>query len=163
MKKIPLSRGLEAIVDDADFDRLSKYKWYASSTKNKRACYALRHDRTDGDRVVQMHRDVLCLARGMYVDHVDGNGLNNRRANLRPSTPSQNSRNRFAHRDGRSKYKGVSKTRRFEKSWRAQIWSGHRNISLGSFGSEVEAAKAYDAAARELYGEFARLNFGDDR
>lgn len=96
---------------------------------------------------------------GLYIDHRNGNGLDNRRDNLRRATMSQNIANQFP-RGGSSKYKGVCRSKR-SGGWLAQICVNRKSIYLGRFGTEEEAARAYDVKAKEVWGEFARLNFMD--
>jgi hypothetical protein len=96
----------------------------------------------------------------MFVDHIDHNGLNNRRSNLRLCTAQQNARNHRPQLRGSSKYKGVS-WRQDGKVFRALIWHNGKSINLGRFKNEIDAAKAYDKAAKKYFGEFAYLNFPD--
>lgn len=104
-----------------------------------------------------MHRVIMGEPRGLVVDHIDGNSLNNRRSNLRVCTVSQNHQNqRF--RGGLSRYKGVCFLKKINK-WRANIGFDGRRMHIGCFDNEVDAAKAYDRKAGELFGEFAYLNF----
>lgn len=162
MKEIPLTQGKVALVDDADAAIVAPYKWYAS--RHRGTFYA----RTDtGGRLVRrrlaMHRVILGLGAGdgREVDHINGNGLDNRRANLRICTHAENLRNRGPQRNNRSGYKGVSLHP--DGKWTAHISiNGSRNVRyLGLFSTPEDAARAYDAAARDLFGEYARLNFPD--
>ena len=147
---IALTRGKVAIVDKEDYERLSQYKWYASESKGR--FYACRKNK----RAVYMHREIMRAAKGMVVDHIDGNGLNNRRSNLRVCRVCENIRNRRGA-GGRSRYKGVSFVKHLKK-WKAEITCGGRRRHLGCFEEEIEAARAYDGKARELFGEFAYVN-----
>jgi len=104
-----------------------------------------------------MHRFLMQPPPGMQIDHINGDGLDNRRCNLRLATNTQNRRNGKAHSDGTSRFKGVCWDK-FRGRWRADITFENRSIHLGRFHSETDAAIAYDAAARDLFGEFARLN-----
>jgi AP2 domain/HNH endonuclease len=97
----------------------------------------------------------------MHVDHINGNGLDNRRTNLRPATSAENARNRRSQRGSSSPYKGVSWIRS-RRNWRANLRVGDRLIHLGSYTDPADAARAYDAAALKYFGEFARLNFPED-
>ena len=123
--------------------------------------YAARHSsRKNGKQTtIQMHRLLLGLKPGdsRESDHKDGNGLNNRRNNLRIATRAQNQHNQRPQK-GTSRFKGVCWHRDAAK-WQAQIQIERRKIHLGYFDSEIEATRAYDAAARNHFGEFARLNF----
>jgi len=149
---IPLTQGKVTIVDAEDYKRLSKDKWYAANTGGKfYACRSIKQ------RTISMHREIMGEPKGMFVDHIDGNGLNNRRSNLRVCTPAQNVQNRRCM-GGSSGYKGVSFIKRDNK-WKAEITLNRRRIHIGHFADEISAAKAYDRKAAELFGEFAYLNF----
>jgi hypothetical protein len=168
MKRISLTRELFALVDDADFDWISQWKWYAA--KNHNTWYAERSQRTraaDGSFVFVhflMHRVILGVASGVKVDHEDRYGLNNQRGNLRPATTSQNAMNRVRRRGGSSRFKGVTWRPR-QRQWEAAIRcgsvgeGGSERRYLGLFRNEEDAARAYDTAAAASFGEFARLNF----
>lgn len=158
MKQIRLTQGEFAIVDDEDFERLSKFKWHISKRGNKRKhWYAERLIREKGKNIrFNMHRVLLDVPNGMEIDHRNGNGLDNRKCNLRICTRSQNQANSTAH-GGSSKYKGVCWHRR-DKIWESYIQPNGKMIYLGSFDSEVEAARAYNKAAVEHFGEFANIN-----
>lgn len=158
MKRIPLSQGKFTIVDDWNYERLSKYKWYAA--KRKYTYYAARNSRrreSSKQKVIFMHHQVISVPDGKFADHRNQNGWDNREHNLRVCTKSQNSQNmKFIK--GISEYKGVS-WRKDRDKWRAYIVVNQKQISLGHFDSEVEAAKAYDKKALELFGEYACTNF----
>lgn len=155
MKTIPLSQGQHALVDDEDYANLSNFKWAAQ--RGKYTFYARRH--VGQRKYVFMHRMIIPFGPGIKIDHKDGNGLNNRRHNLRRATHSQNL---CGFRGGRinktSKYRGVS-FRRDTKKWRAVIYLDNKMFCLGSFESEFSAALAYDKRCRELFGSFASPNF----
>jgi hypothetical protein len=154
MKQIPLTKGKVALVDDGDYEELSKHKWHCTSNG-----YAARRvfDVPYG-RIVLMHREILAAPSDLHVDHRDGDHLNNQRENLRLATRSQNQSNRPCDRDNRAGYKGVSFCRPMKK-YRARISVSGREVTIGYFDDPVEAARAYDAMARELHGSFARCNF----
>lgn len=158
MRAIPLTKGKFAIVDDEDFPYLNAYKWQAV-LKGSVRWYARRgHGDRDHIRSVYMHRQIMNTPKGTQIDHIDGNGLNNTKTNLRFTTDSQNLMNSRKPRKGwrtSSQYKGVYW---HKYRWRAVIKKEGRIIVIGHFDSELEAAKAYDAKAKELFGQYARLN-----
>jgi hypothetical protein len=150
-------------VDAEDYEWLSQYKW--SITTNKRS--ATRYARTAiGPRTnnvqLKMHRVIMNAQPGQVVDHINGNGLDNRKCNLRVCTQSQNMANMQKHRRGSSQFKGVIWKKQYKKKWEAAIHLGKKRVVLGRFDDEAAAARAYDAAARQHFGEFARLNFPDE-
>jgi HNH endonuclease len=160
MKEIQLTQGKVALVDDADYEALSQYRWYAFPDKRHSTFYAARNSSTvNGKRhTVRMHRQILGLDFGYRceVDHQDGDGLNNQRHNLRGCSRQENNRNmRMQIRSKSSRFKGVHKNGKF---WHVQISRNNQRKYLGLFRSETEAALAYNSAAAELFGEFARLN-----
>ena len=151
MKRIPLTKGCVAIVDDDDYSRLSKFKWQAHI--GRYTAYAVRGSN------VRMHREIMQPPNDMQIDHRDSDGLNNQKSNLRICTPEQNSQNKWPCPGLLCKYKGV--TMQFRNSFRpyiAQIRSNGVVRLLGCFGAPEQAAMEYDTAARELFGEFAWLN-----
>ena len=150
---IPLTQGKFAIVDADDYERLAKYKWCASQSGNRIYAVQRRQNKT-----INMQRQIMNAPEGLLVDHIDGNGLNNRKSNLHLYTAQENACNRRPRRNSSLKYKGVSWYKR-DKKWQVQIYYNARTIHLGRFDDEVEAALAYDRKAAELFGEFAYLNF----
>ena len=155
MGSIPLSRGLIAIVDDNDVEWLSQWTWSASTTKAPYAVSRLLRDRRS--KRISMHRLITNAPDGVLVDHINRNILDNRRSNLRLVTPSQNSQNSGRHSDSKSPYKGVHLNK--YGGWVVEIWIGGKNVYLGTFKAAEDGARAYDAAAREHFGEFAHTNF----
>lgn len=153
MKLIPLTQGKFAMVDDADYDWLNHYKWYAH--RRRKAFYAGRHVQ---GREVSMHQIVAAVMGIFRADHADRNGLNNQRHNLRPATGSQQGANRGLGMNNTSGFRGVSWWTT-GKRWHAQICKDKKIRHLGYFNTAEEAARAYDSAASELHGEFAVLNF----
>jgi len=155
IRYISLTRGKHAIVDAADYPALAKYKWYAQGEPGSHRFYACRTHRS---RSFSMHRQIMKPPKGMVVDHINGNGLDNRRCNLRICTQLQNSQNTHRRRPGKSRYRGVFP--RGDK-WQAAIQHDGESLYLGLFDDEVAAARARDRKALELAGEFAMLNFPD--
>ena len=153
---IPLTQGKSTVIDDDDWFLVKDYKWYVM--KNHDTFYAASHTRKPNGiwTTTYMHR-LLMGNPNSQVDHRNGNGLYNRRSNLRLCTNQENSYNRHTVR-GSSIYKGVCWHKR-DKKWESHISVNRKRKFLGYFNNEVEAAKAYDTAATELYGEFARTNF----
>lgn len=156
-KEIILSRGLVALVDDADYGWLmTGGKWNARGRPgNYYAARTIWEGKKCRGQV--MHR--LLLPTPGQVDHINGDSLDNRRANLRPASPSQNAANRKARSDSKSGYKGLH---RVGRKWQVSLTVHGRFVQVGMFRDKEEAARAYDAAALEHFGEFARLNFPRD-
>ena len=163
MKAIELTKGFSAIVDDEDFEWLSKFRWCVRVISNGRA-YARRRKYGSGPyRSEQMHRVILGLTDPkIIVDHIDGNSLNNQRSNLRICTHAQNCSNRGVDKRSKSGFKGVCWHGQMNK-WRAYIVLNYRQKSLGLYDCPIEAAKAHDRGAIEFHGIFARLNFPDQQ
>ena len=156
MRIVELTQGYVALVDDADFARVSAHKWCAN--KNRNTVYAYRKDKR---RTVYLHRFICEVTeRTIKVDHDDRNGLNNQRYNLHVCTKNgQNNMNQKKRSDGvSSRYKGVSWHKRDKKFYAAIKINGKAKF-LGRFDSERDAAKSYDAAGREHFGNFAVCNF----
>lgn len=158
MREVQLTRGLVALIDDDDFPVIAPFTWQAVICD--RRLYARRTvpvvERRGGSSCQYMH---ALLTGWPLVDHINGDGLDNRRANLRSATPAQNVRNaRKRSTASSSRFKGASLYRRTGR-WRAYIDVGGKEQHLGYFATEIDAARAYDAAALHHFGEFARLNF----
>ena len=153
MRLIALTQGKFAEVDDEDFDYLNQWKWYA--TNRKTTWYAARKPK---DRVFYMHREVLSLSDSKkQVDHVDSNGLNNQKINLRGCNQTQNNGNNRKRSDNKSGFKGVHHHSVYN-SWIAQIRFLGKKTHIGSFQNKKEAVLAYNERAKEIFGEFARIN-----
>jgi hypothetical protein len=159
MKEILLSDGIHvALVDDEDSERISKYSWGA--VKKGRTYYARREAGTVGKnrKSFYMHRDVLNLSPGNgLVDHRNRNGLDNQKSNLRLSNKKLNAVNTEKRSGCSSKYKGVY-FRKDRQKWSAYIEVNTKRIRLGTFETELQAATAYDVAAKRYYGDYALLN-----
>lgn len=156
-RAIALTRGAVAIVDDEDYQRLAQYSW--SALRNG---YAKGWVRINGTkRLIYMHRFILGIEnepRSIDTDHANGDRLDNRKANLRACTRSQNCGNARGNQEGTSRFKGVSFETR-TKRWKAATKANGQYRFLGRFTREEDAAKAYDRVALQEYGKFARLNF----
>jgi len=150
MKEIPLTGEFVALVDDEDYERLMRWQWHALERRG--IVYAVRSNRR-----IMMHRLIMGDGpAGAQVDHRDRNGLNNTRGNLRWATAADNMRNRRRQKNNTTGYIGV---RRSDDRFQARIKVNGKFISLGGYGTAIEAAIARDAAAVVYHGEFASLNF----
>lgn len=154
MKHIPLTQNKVAIVDDNDYETISQYKWYCVGGR-----YAARDIRINKKRVcIYMHRYILGNNKKFDVDHINHDGLDNRKENLRLCTTSENMGNqRIQIKSKYSKYKGVT----FDinrKKWQSKIMKNKKTIHLGRFDCEEDAADAYNKKALELFGEYAFIN-----
>lgn len=152
-----LTQGKVAVVDDADYESVSQFQWHAIKKVN--CWYAGGPRNVDKHRRICLHHFIMCPPDGCRIDHIDGNGLNNQRHNLRVCTHQQNL---FAFRHKRkgtsSKYRGVAWNRQISR-WVAYIQPDGKKHHLGYFDSEEDAARVYDAAARKFFGDFVSLNF----
>jgi hypothetical protein len=162
---IDLGEGRFALVDQVDFYWLNKFRWHAEGEDIY--IYAVRNDIKPGRKMktVRMHREITNAPRHLLVDHGNNKTLDNRRANLRLATSSQNAVNRRRRCDkskASSKYTGVSLEKGRNK-WLAYISFNGKRKHLGRFDNEIDAARAYDKAALEFHKEFARLNFPQDK
>lgn len=148
MKLIKLTQGKEAIVDDEDYEYLNKFKWYYHNRGY--ACTYINK------KLKLMHR--VIIKSKLDIDHINLNGLDNRKENLRPANKRQNMANSKKMQNKTSKYKGVFKRKTRKTSWLATIKYNKKAIYLGSFKEEKDAARAYNEAAIKYFGEFARIN-----
>lgn len=149
-KFVPLTKGRAAIIDEADYEWVSQYQWFLQTTP-KGGAYAIR---MEGRGRVLMHRDIIGCNDGEYVDHRNGDGLDNRRENLRACEQSQNALNHAGHKERVSRFKGLCKQKSSGR-WIASF----RGKYVGIFNKEEDAALAYDRAAYAADPEFAYLNF----
>ena len=156
-----MTQGKYAIVDPEDYERLNAHKWHASGHGCKFYAERVAFVGEDKKRVyIKMHRQIVKVEDGKFVDHINHNGLDNRKANLRPATFAENNRNRRKVKinNFRSKYKGIYWEKK-QKQWGVRIMTNRTSKYIGSYKDEIEAAKAYDKAAKKYHGEFASLNF----
>lgn len=158
-KEIPLSKGLVALVDDDDFEWLvANGPWHAASLDGRVYAVHTEFEAPRTFRALRMHK--LLIPGVRYVDHINRNSLDNRRCNLRAATASQNAQNRRRRADSKWPYKGIrgiSDSR--PNPWLASITLAGKTTHLGTFPTAELAARAYDAAAIENFGEFAAINF----
>jgi phage-related protein len=159
MKTIPLTKNRFAMVDDDDFDKLSKHKWCVNCCGwGSKYLYAQRGKTSGGKIKFLMHRVIMNAKKGQEIDHIDGNGLNNQKSNLRFVTRTQNQMNRIVQQvNNHSGFKGVCWDNKRGK-WLAQIRVKTKTKFLGHFTNAEDAGKAYDDSAKIYFGEFARLN-----
>lgn len=159
MKIIFFNNNIEVLIDDEDYNLISQYSWYLhknkSGNKYARTCHKTINYKSYH---IYMHHMILGKRQGFEEDHINGNGLDNRRQNLRFVTRSQNNMNRIKRR-GTSNYKGVFWSTQADK-WQSRIRKDNRLYHIGFFLSETDAAIAYDNKAKELFGEYAVLNMG---
>lgn len=149
MKKLLLHNGERTIVDNSDYEHLSRFNWYLSTCG-----YVVRKH---GKTTIYMSRSLIKPAPGKHVDHINGDKLDNRRDNLRMASISQNQMNRAKSDNKSSRFKGVC----WDKSrlkWIVHLKKNKKVLHLGRFAKEVEAAKAYNVAAEKHFGKFAKLN-----
>ena len=156
---VPLTLGYEAVIDAEDVPLISAWIWCASVSRRRdgsiRTVYALRNVHKVGS--VHMHRVIAGTPPELHTDHIDGDGLNNRRSNLRVVTRSQNMRNRSVSAASASGIKGVWWHKR-DRKWYATIRMEGKKHHLGCFSSIEKAAEAYAAASKSLHGEFGRTS-----
>jgi hypothetical protein len=161
MRKISLTRGKHALVDDDDYGWLMQWKWYAHTTPNNNSFYAIRNSkyiRGKKRNSIKMHRAILertgAGVSGKECDHIDGNGLNNQRKNLRVCDRFQNMWNRGPRKDNKAGLPGICWKKEIKK-WCVRIQKNGTRIHIGYFNDLVEAQEAYTRSAREIYGNFS--------
>lgn len=153
---VPLTRGFVAVIDAADVHLVERYTWHAKVGRS--TVYGRRNEAVagGGNTTILLHRVILGIYDAeIHADHIDGDGLNNRRANLRKCSRAENQRNRGAQQNSTSGFKGVTWSRQKGK-WRASIQVAGSTKNLGYFETSAAAHEAYSAAAVTLHGEFAR-------
>jgi len=156
---IYLAKGVNAIIDSDDYDKIKDYKWscsklgYVSSVINS---YKPGQKRNKIQKTIYLHKLIMGES-SKFIDHIDGNSLNNRKSNLRFCTQMENSRNQSIKSNNTSGYKGVSWSKSMRK-WEASISPNYKRIVLGYFINKIEAAIAYNEAAIKYFGRFAKLN-----
>lgn len=154
MKRVPLTRGKFALVDDEDFEWLNQWKWYCEP--HRQTFYAVRRIRLSGNKrkTIRMHRLILDAPEGVLVDHKHGNGLDNRRFEIRLATHSENGFNRGKTVNNSSGLKGAYWQKQINR-WYSRITVNKKNIYLGTFSTAREASEAYKQAALKYHGDFA--------
>ena len=160
-RRIYLGDGEWTIVDKEDYYRFGNFKWTLNVQETR--FYAVRNARNGNEKVktVRLHREIMQAPEGVLVDHKNRRTLDNRRANLRFATQSQNMQNRRKRKNTTSQYVGVCLDKQ-RGQWEVRIIRRGKRIWIGRFHNEIEAAKAHDAAAKKYHGEFARLNFPEE-
>ena len=162
MKLLPLTKDKFALVDDDDYYWLSQWNWFAVEIKN--IWYARRSKkkgvlRSNEKYEIYLHRIVMkCSNINFVIDHLDKNGLNNQKENLRICTKSENNKHTSSHKNSSSQYLGVSYDKNRNK-WSANLMNNGKRILFKRYNTEIEAAKAYDITAKTQFGVYANLNF----
>lgn len=157
MKEIKITQGKIAFVDDENFKHLNKFKWHVLRSGSN--FYAVRSIRLANGKQnkIFMHREILDIPKGLETDHINHNGLDNRKSNLRACTVSENQMNSNSQKNSSSRFKGVT-WHKYARRWQAQIRHNGRTIYLRLFLSEIDAALAYNRKATEMFGKFANPN-----
>lgn len=154
IKEIPLTRKKVAVINKNDFQLVNQFKWHASAYG-----YAVSDQRYKLGKYLFMHRLIMNAKEDEEVDHINGDKLDNRKSNLRICTRTEQLRNTKKRSDSTNKFKGIVKRPNRNKPWHARIKVNKKEISLGYYVTQEEAAKAYDQAAIKYFGKFARINF----
>ncbi len=157
MKKIKLTNGQFTLVDDDMYEYLKQWNWGVDKNTGYVRIVKWIKGGKGKQITIYMHRLILGVSGGKVADHVNRDKLDNRRVNLRICTQRQNCMNQAGSKNGSSEFKGVGFFKR-DKNWHAQIMVNRKQIHIGYFGSEIDAAKAYNDKAKEYFGEFAYLN-----
>lgn len=154
MKRIQLTQGKVALIDDEDYARVMQFKWHASQIRGK--WYASTTG--EGDKTFYLHRLIMNAPSGVQVDHENNNGLDCRRQNLRIASALENQSNRGMQKNNTSGFKGVTYDDRRRK-YQARIQTRGKKLHIGYYATAEQAARAYDKFALVLHGEFANTNF----
>lgn len=154
-----LPGGYVCFVDPEDVPLVSEFSWVAKTQRGRQYAHSTRRR---GKPRLFLHVLLMGTREGFRIDHIDNDGLNNRRSNLRWATGTQNQANKKRQHNGRSRYKGVWFPTKAHPHWRAAVMCNGVRYFLGVFDTEEAAARAYDAKAKELFGEFARVNFPEE-
>ena len=155
-RRLYLGQDKWSLLDVKDYYHLRIFKWVVYGNGTNLYAIRLRFTEPNKTSTVYMHREIMNPPAGLVVDHKNCDGLDNRRSNLRFATQAQNTLNRRKKKNAVSQFRGVWF---YKGKWGSQISSQGKRIFLGRFDNEIDAAKAYDEAARKYHGEFARLNF----
>jgi len=159
MKTIPLTRDKVALVDDEDYDYLNQYKWYANKVGH--TYYAMREGSMSDSkrrRGILMHRIILDTPDGVMTDHINRNGLDNRKANLRLCTSSENAKHRRVLSNSKTGIKGVGLRKNRKSRYVVLLYVNDKSLYIGCYKTIEAAAKAYDTAALQYHGDFALTN-----
>jgi hypothetical protein len=160
-RKIDLGESYFTIVEPRDYYQIRRFKWCVWGNGSKFYAVRIMVTGPGKTKVMYLHRQILNAPKGVLVDHRNRDPLDNRRENLRFATQSENMQNRGKRKNGTSKFIGVWFVK-VKGKWESRITHKGKLIYIGSFDSEIAAAKAYDAAAKKYHGEFARLNFPEE-
>lgn len=158
--RMTLTQGQSTLIDDADVDLVSQHRWYAAKTRRGWRVTTNTKNSEGKQRNLLLHRFLMEPEKGLVVDHLNHDALDNRRSNMRVCTYSQNAMNQRSARKSSSKYLGVSWDKGAKK-WKASILIQGKKKNLGRFKEEDDAARAFDTAARLHFGEYANPNFAD--
>lgn len=158
MNTITLKTGESVILDFDDFERLKNYKWHRVKICRNGTAYTIYAARKENKKSVLMHREIMNVSSGLTVDHKNGDGLDNRKENLRICSHSQNMQNRIARKTPKCRYKGVKMVKSSVNPYLAYLRCGGKFVNLGVHATAERAAMAYNDGARKFFGEFAKVN-----